>query len=139
MVYEDADLLVINKLRIGGSSRRRHRDGTLVNALLHHAPELAALPRAGLVHRLDKDTNRVAGGGAQPAGRIPRWLKQLQARAIEREYWRWVNAFPWRWRGGCAAGRHPVDRQRMAVTRGVNLRSRTIGCCAGSALMPCCG
>ncbi|MEK7260676.1 MAG: pseudouridine synthase, partial [Pseudomonadota bacterium] len=58
IVYEDGDLLVINKppglvVHPGAGNR----EGTLLNALLHHLPALAVLPRAGIVHRLDKDTS----------------------------------------------------------------------------------
>jgi len=95
-----------------------NRDGTLVNALLHRAPELAALPRAGLVHRLDKDTS-----GLLVVARSPRaytaLVAQMQARAIAREYLAVVNGVPVA--GGTVdapVGRHPVDRQRMAVTAG---------------------
>ena len=95
-----------------------NRDGTLVNALLHRCPELAGLPRAGLVHRLDKDTT----GLLVVARSLPAHtalVAQLQARTIEREYLAVVNGLPVA--GGMVdapVGRHPVDRQRMAVTPG---------------------
>lgn len=92
-------------------------DGTLVNALLHHYPELAALPRAGLVHRLDKDTS-----GLLVVARSLRahtsLVRQLQERTLSREYIGIVN--------GCLTaggtvdqpiGRHPVNRKRMGVVR----------------------
>ena len=87
IVYEDAAIIVVDKpagLVVHPGSG--NWDGTLANALLHHAPELAAVPRAGIVHRLDKDTsgllvvakttdraNRAgaATAGAQRAPRIP--------------------------------------------------------------------
>src|SRR5690606_40382401 len=57
IVYEDHALLVINKpAGLVVHPAAGHHDGTLLNALLHHAPELAKVPRAGIVHRLDKDT-----------------------------------------------------------------------------------
>ena len=119
IVYEDADLLVINKpAGLVAHPAAGNRDGTLVNALLHHAPELATLPRAGLVHRLDKDTT----GLLVVARRLPTYthlVEQLQARAIEREYLAVANGVPVA--GGSVdapIGRHPVDRQRMAVTPG---------------------
>ena len=57
VVYEDESMLVVNKpaglvVHPGAGNPR----GTLMNGLLHHAPELEALPRAGIIHRLDKDT-----------------------------------------------------------------------------------
>lgn len=115
--YEDADLLVLNKpAGLVAHPAAGHRDGTLVNALLHHAPELETLPRAGLVHRLDKDTT-----GLLVVARSLRahtaLVEQLQARHIEREYLAVINGVPVA--GGTVdapVGRHPVDRQRMAVT-----------------------
>ena len=119
LCYEDADLLVINKpAGLVVHPAAGNRDGTLVNALLHHDPELAGLPRAGLVHRLDKDTT-----GLLVVARSLRahtaLVAQLQARTIEREYLAVVNGLPVA--GGVVnapIGRHPVDRQRMAVTPG---------------------
>lgn len=117
--YQNADLLVINKpAGLVAHPAAGNRDGTLVNALLYHFPELATLPRAGLVHRLDKDTT-----GLLVIARSPRahtaLVEQLQARRIEREYLAVVNGAPVA--GGTVdapIGRHPVDRQRMAVTPG---------------------
>jgi 23S rRNA pseudouridine1911/1915/1917 synthase len=116
---QDTDLLVINKpAGLVAHPAAGNRDGTLVNALLHHCPELAALPRAGLVHRLDKDTT-----GLLVIARSLRahtaLVEQLQARRIERDYLAVVNGVPVA--GGTVEapiGRHPVDRQRMAVTSG---------------------
>ncbi|QWT20283.1 23S rRNA pseudouridine(1911/1915/1917) synthase RluD [Bacillus sp. NP157] len=57
IVYEDDDLMVINKpVGLVVHPGAGNPAGTMLNALLHHAPALAALPRAGIVHRLDKDT-----------------------------------------------------------------------------------
>ena len=117
--YEDADLLVINKpAGLVVHPAAGNRDGTLVNALLHHDPALAQLPRAGLVHRLDKETT-----GLLVVARSLRahtaLVAQLQERQIEREYLAVVNGLPVA--GGVVnapIGRHPVDRQRMAVTPG---------------------
>lgn len=117
--HEDADLLVVDKpIGLVAHPAAGHRDGTLVNALLHRFPELADLPRAGLVHRLDKDTS-----GLLVVARSVRahtaLVEQLQARRIEREYLAVVDGVPVA--GGTVdapVGRHPVDRQRMAVTPG---------------------
>ncbi|HEY9120930.1 MAG TPA: S4 domain-containing protein, partial [Marinobacter sp.] len=58
IVYEDEHLLVINKpAGLVVHPAAGHADGTLVNALLNYAPEVENLPRAGIVHRLDKDTS----------------------------------------------------------------------------------
>jgi 23S rRNA pseudouridine1911/1915/1917 synthase len=119
ILYQDADLLVIDKpAGLVAHPAAGNRDGTLVNALLHHAPELAALPRAGLVHRLDKDTTGllVVARGLRAHAAL---VGQLQARRIEREYRAVVNGVPVA--GGMVdapLGRHPVDRRRMAVTAG---------------------
>ena len=117
--YEDADLLVIDKpAGLVAHPAAGNRDGTLVNALLHHAPELAALPRAGLVHRLDKDTTGLLVVARRLRAHAA-LAEQLQARTIERDYLAVVNGVPVA--GGTVdapVGRHPVDRQRMAVTPG---------------------
>jgi 23S rRNA pseudouridine1911/1915/1917 synthase len=114
--YEDEDLLVINKpAGLVVHPATGNPDGTLVNALLHYAPELAALPRAGLVHRLDKDTS-----GLLVVARSLRahsaLVEQLQTHTLERVYE--AVAVGVLTAGGTVAapiGRHPVDRQRMAV------------------------
>ncbi len=119
LLHQDADLLAIDKPSgLVAHPAAGHRDGTLVNALLHRFPELADLPRAGLVHRLDKDTS-----GLLVVARSLRahtaLVEQLQARRIEREYLAVVDGLPVA--GGTVdapVGRHPVDRQRMAVTPG---------------------
>jgi len=117
--YEDDEILVINKpAGLVVHPAAGNPAGTLVNALLHYAPETAALPRAGLVHRLDKDTT-----GLLVVARTLRahttLVAQLQARRIEREYQAVVNGVMSA--GGTVdapVGRHPVDRTRMAVTPG---------------------
>jgi YfiH family protein len=86
LLYEDAALLVVDKpagLVVHPGSG--NRDGTLLNALVHHAPALAALPRAGIVHRLDKDTSGllvVAKTGEAQTDLV----RQLGARTVKREY-----------------------------------------------------
>ena len=57
IVYEDEELLVLDKqAELVVHPAAGHHQGTLVNGLLHHCPALKSLPRAGIVHRLDKDT-----------------------------------------------------------------------------------
>lgn len=119
VVYEDADLLVVNKppglvVHPGAGNR----EGTLQNALLYHDPALASLPRAGIVHRLDKDT-----GGLLVVARTSRAHKHLvaalAAREVEREYEAVVYGVLTA--GGTVdapIGRHPVDRKRMDVREG---------------------
>ena len=116
VLFEDADILVIDKpagLVVHPGSG--HWSGTLLNALLRHAPALAGVPRAGIVHRLDKETS----GLLVVARTIPAQVdlvRQLQARSVTREYVAIVHgALP---RDGVVEapiGRHPVHRTRMAV------------------------
>lgn len=115
--YEDEDLLVLNKpAGLVVHPAAGHPDGTLVNALLYHAPDLATLPRAGIVHRLDKDTTGllvVAKSIRAHKGLI----EQLQARQMGREYEAVVMGVM---TGGGSVdepiGRHPRQRKKMAVS-----------------------
>lgn len=119
VVYEDDTILVINKppgLVVHPAAG--NWEGTLVNALLHHAPELAQLPRAGVVHRLDKDTSGLLVV-AHTLAAHKSLVEQLQARTVKREYAAIVTGVMTA--GGTVEapiGRHPVDRKRMAVTEG---------------------
>ena len=86
VVYEDASLVVVDKppglvVHPGAGNA----DGTLVNGLLRRRPELAKLPRAGLVHRLDKDTSGLLVVAARPASRAA-LISAMADRRIEREY-----------------------------------------------------
>ncbi len=115
--FADADILVINKpAGLVVHPAVGNPDGTLVNALLHRAPELEALPRAGLIHRLDKDTSGLLVV-ARTLHAHNALVTQLQSRAMEREYVAVVTGVMAA--GGrveACIGRHPVDRKRMAVT-----------------------
>jgi 23S rRNA pseudouridine1911/1915/1917 synthase len=119
IVHEDDDLLVVNKpAGLVVHPAAGNPDGTLINALVHHAPELAELPRAGLVHRLDKDTTGLLVVARSRLAHT-RLVADLQARTIRREYEAVVWGVP---TGGGTIdepiGRHPRDRKRMAVIRG---------------------
>ncbi len=86
IVYEDAELLVINKppgLVVHPGAGRA--DGTLQNALLHHRPALQSVPRAGIVHRLDKDTSGLLMVAATESAHTA-LVRMLQARTVQREY-----------------------------------------------------
>ena len=116
IVYEDEDLLVINKPEgLVVHPGAGNADGTLLNAMLNHSPEVANVPRAGIVHRLDKDTT----GLMVIAKTIPaqtHLVEQLQAREISREYEAVVNGTMVA--GGMVdkpIGRHPTKRTSMAV------------------------
>ncbi|MEO5702980.1 MAG: 23S rRNA pseudouridine(1911/1915/1917) synthase RluD [Gammaproteobacteria bacterium] len=117
VVYEDAALLVINKpAGLVVHPGAGNSEGTLLNALLHYAPELTNVPRAGIVHRLDKDTSGLlVVARSLPAQK--HLVEQLQARTIEREYDALVvGVMTAGGRVDLALGRHPVERTRMAVT-----------------------
>lgn len=116
IVHEDHSLLVINKppgmvVHPGAGNA----EGTLLNAVMHHAPSLVAVPRAGIVHRLDKDTSGLLVVAKTDAVRL-RLVRELQARRIKREYLALVRGVVQA--GGSVAapiGRHPVHRTRMSV------------------------
>jgi len=119
IVYEDGELLILDKppglVVHPGAGVRRH---TLMNALLHHDPGLRRVPRAGIVHRLDKDTS-----GLMVVARTPEahtWIvAQLKARQVRREYAAIVNGVLTA--GGTVdapVGRHPRERRRMAILEG---------------------
>ena len=119
IVYEDHALLVINKpAGLVVHPAAGHRDGTLLNALLHHAPELAKVPRAGIVHRLDKDTTGLMVVAKTLEAQTDLVI-QLQNRSVTREYECVVV-------GVMTAGgkvdqpiaRHGTNRQKMAVIAG---------------------
>jgi 23S rRNA pseudouridine1911/1915/1917 synthase len=114
--YEDDHLLVIDKpAGLVVHPAAGNPDGTVQNALLHHAPGAVELPRAGIVHRLDKDTTGLMVVAKTPLAHR-RLVEALQARAIKREYRALVQGLLTA--GGTVAapvGRHPTQRTRMAV------------------------
>ncbi|PID49341.1 MAG: 23S rRNA pseudouridine(1911/1915/1917) synthase RluD [Proteobacteria bacterium] len=117
IVYEDEHLLVINKpAGLVVHPAAGNWSGTLLNGLLNYDASLETLPRAGIVHRLDKDTTGLMVV-ARTLEAHHRLVEQLQARDISREYLALVHR-PVIAGGTIAAnmGRHPVDRKRMAVT-----------------------
>jgi 23S rRNA pseudouridine1911/1915/1917 synthase len=117
--YEDADVLVIDKpVGLVVHPGAGQAGGTLQNALLHFDPKLAEIPRAGIVHRLDKDTS----GVMVVARTLPAHaslVEQLQAREVHRQYVAIVYG-PMIAGGSIDApiGRHPRDRLRQAVVEG---------------------
>ncbi len=114
--FEDDHLLVVNKpAGLVVHPAAGNPDGTLQNALLHLDPGLAVLPRAGIVHRLDKHTSGLmVVARSLPAHRA--LVEQLQQRSVHREYLALVQS---RLTAGgtidAPIGRHPRDRLRMAV------------------------
>ena len=116
VVFEDAHIIVINKpagLVVHPGSG--NWDGTLLNALLQHAPALAQIPRAGIVHRLDKDTSGLLVVAKTLIAQTA-LVRQLQDHSVTREYIAVVHGFLQK-SGMVDApiGRHKTQRTRMAV------------------------
>lgn len=116
IVHEDAHVLVIDKpagLVVHPGSG--NWQGTLLNALLHHAPQLAGIPRAGIVHRLDKDTSGLLVVAKSLEAQTD-LVRQLQARTVKRHYLALAHGRVAH-DGAVDApiGRHPVQRTKMAV------------------------
>lgn len=118
IVYEDDDILVLNKP--AGTvvhPAAGNRSGTLMNGLLHYCPSLQHVPRAGIVHRLDKETT----GLMVVAKTLPahhRLVRQLQRRDVTRQYQAIVQGVLTA--GGTVdapLGRHPVSRKKRAVLK----------------------
>lgn len=116
IAYEDDDLLIVNKpaglvVHPGAGNTR----GTLMNGLLHHVPSLEALPRAGIVHRLDKDTSGLLLVGKNLTAHTA-LVRDLAERKISRHY---LAVCAGVLTGGgkidAPIARHPVDRLRMSV------------------------
>ncbi len=118
IVYEDDHILVINKpAGMVVHPAAGNWEGTLLNALLFHAPQLHDVPRAGIVHRLDKDTSGLLVV-AKTLNAQTHLVRQLQARTVKREY----RAIVWGqlWRNGTVdqpLGRDPRSRTKMAINR----------------------
>lgn len=121
IVYEDNDMLVINKpIGLVVHPGAGNPDGTLVNALLHHCKDslsgIGGVLRPGIVHRLDKDTSGLMV--AAKNDRAHRGLSdQLQDRSLSREYCALVLKIPTPPKGFVeqSIGRDPRNRQKMAV------------------------
>ncbi len=116
IVYEDDSIIVINKpagLVVHPGSG--NWEGTLLNALLHHAPQLAEIPRAGIVHRLDKDTSGLLVVAKTLTAQTA-LVRQLQARTVKREYLALVYGEVARdGKVDAPIGRHQTQRTKMAV------------------------
>ena len=126
IVFEDDALIVIAKpAGLVMHPGNGNASGTLMNALLHHAPALAGLPRAGIVHRLDKETSGLLVVAKTLTAQTA-LVRQLQARTVTRHYLALVH-------GQVTAngtvdaplGRHPVQRTKMAVVRQGGKEART--------------
>ncbi len=119
IIFVDDDLIVLNKpAGLVVHPAAGNPDGTLLNALLNFDRDLALLPRAGIVHRLDKDTSGIMVV-ARSLGAHNSLVRQLQSREMSRIYRALVMGELIS--GGTVEapiGRHPRDRKRMAVVPG---------------------
>ncbi|WP_216241639.1 RluA family pseudouridine synthase [Polynucleobacter sp. Fuers-14] len=116
VVYEDEDIIVVNKTPgLVVHPAAGNWTGTLLNGLLFHYPELKLLPRAGIVHRLDKDTSglMVVARTSQAQTSL---VRQLQERTVGRRYlaWVWGDA-PSQGKVLASVGRDQRDRLKMAA------------------------
>ena len=118
IVYEDNHILVINKpAGMVVHPAAGNWNGTLLNAILHHVPHSKDLPRAGIVHRLDKDTSGLLVVAKTLAAQTS-LVRQLQSRTVKREY----RTIVWGqvWRNGKIdqpIGRHSHSRTKMAINK----------------------
>ena len=116
ILHQDEDILVVNKpAGLVVHPAAGHYDGTLVNGLLQHDPRLEQLPRAGIVHRLDKDTTGVMVVARNLSAH--NWLvEQLQARLVKREYIAITQGVVTAGRSiETGIARHPQNRKKMSV------------------------
>ncbi|WP_410482712.1 RluA family pseudouridine synthase [Undibacterium sp. Jales W-56] len=117
IIYEDDSILVLNKpAGLVVHPAAGNWSGTLLNGLLHRFPALAGVPRAGIVHRLDKDTSGLMVVAKTLIAQTE-LVRQLQARTVSREYYALVWGTP-KPSGtvDAAMARHPKDRIKMAVS-----------------------
>lgn len=124
IVHEDEAIVVLDKpAGLVVHPAAGHWSGTLLNGLLAHHPELAAVPRAGIVHRLDADTT----GLMVVAKTLPAQtdlVRQLQARSVMREYWAVVHgAVPAHTTVDAPIGRDPRNPLRFRVSRAANAKT----------------
>ena len=116
IVHEDEAIIVLDKpAGLVVHPGAGNWSGTLLNGLLHHFPSIAFVPRAGIVHRLDKDTSGLMVVAKTLEAQTD-LVRQLQARTVERQYLALVWGTPSLKRTvNSPIGRHPRDRIRMAV------------------------
>ncbi len=118
IVYEDQSIIVINKpagmvVHPGNGNWQ----GTMLNGLLHHAAQLDKIPRAGIVHRLDKNTSGLLVI-AKTLEAQTSLVRQLQNRTMKRDYFALVlGHIPLNGQVNAPIGRHPIQRVKMTVTK----------------------
>lgn len=123
IVHEDAAIMVIDKpAGLVVHPAAGNWSGTLLNGLLHYYPAIAGVPRAGIVHRLDKDTSGLMVVAKTLIAHTD-LVRQLQARTVKREYlalvWGTPNASG---SVNAAIGRHSRDRIKMAVSENLTAK-----------------
>jgi len=119
ILHQDEDIIVVNKpAELVVHPAAGHQDGTLVNGLLAHESRLEQLPRAGIVHRLDKDTTGIMVVARNLTAHS--WLvEQLQQRLVKREYVAITRGVVTAGRSiEACIGRHPQNRKKMSVQEG---------------------
>jgi 23S rRNA pseudouridine1911/1915/1917 synthase len=126
VVYEDDQLIVIDKpAGLVVHPGNGQPSGTLLNALLHHAPALADIPRAGIVHRLDKDTSGLLVVAKTLTAQTD-LVRQLQVRTVKRHYLALaLGMVAGDGTVDAPMGRHAVQRTKMAVVRSGGKEART--------------
>jgi len=141
IVFEDETLLVIDKpagLVVHPGSG--NWQGTMLNALLHHEPSLAQIPRAGIVHRLDKDTSGLLAVAKTLTAQTS-LVRQLQQRSVTRIYCALVHGdIAQAGEVDAPIGRHPTQRTRMAVvpgSRSARTRYRPVERCGWATQIEC--
>lgn len=122
VVYEDNEVIVINKpVGLVVHPGAGNRTGTLVNALLYHYPENAHLPRAGIVHRIDKDTSGLLVVARTKTAQLD-LTEQLKDKSVYREYLCIATGVPSdilrHATIDAPIGRHRIHRTKMSVTDG---------------------
>ena len=121
IIYENADCIVINKAPgVTVHPAAGHWSGTLVNALLHHCPDLEGIGgvrRPGIVHRLDKDTSGVMIAAKNMLA-YENLVSQFKNRTVEKEYvaLAWGKVTPDKGLIDRPIGRHRSDRKKMSST-----------------------
>lgn len=123
IVFEDESIIVMNKpAGLVVHPAAGNWSGTLLNGLLHYLPMLAGVPRAGIVHRLDKDTSGLMVVAKTLEAQTD-LVRQLQAKTVQREYLALVWGKP-NLSGviNAAMSRHPRDRVKMAVSESVSAK-----------------
>ena len=119
IIYEDESLIIINKpAGLVTHPGNGNWQGTMLNALLHHAPQLENIPRAGIVHRLDKNTSGLLAVAKTIAAQIS-LVRQLQHHTVKRDYLALVlGKVEQSGTVDAPIGRHPVHRTKMSIHAG---------------------